>query len=505
MTKSTQGKPNVLLAAILLAVVIVPMGVSGTGVALPYIASDLGSHPAQLQWVVNGFNLTFAVFSLVAGSISDHLGRKRGLLLGSLIFGLSSILSALAPNLIVLDIARGIAGIGAAIIFACSGALLAVTFSGAASARAFALFGTAAGVGLGLGPTVSSLAIAVTGWKGIFWFSTVAIGISIILALASNIRDTSTTSQSKVDYPGAVTFAASLSLIITGIAQSNTWGWASPGTVTLICLGIALFAAFILIEKKAANPLLDLSLLKSPRLVGLLSVPVAGAIGFVTLLTYYPTFLTTVWGLSSQKLGIAMLIMTIPVVIGPLIAGKLYNKGVSAKIILSSSIVFFALGAALLTLQDTTPNIPSLVIPFLIIGLGFGLGVGLVNGQAIGSVPEEKSGMVSGLVSTVRLGSEAIVVAVFAGILSTSVGTGVKKILPDNIPEADKKEIINKVVSGEIGGIHTPDIAINSLQAAFSQGLTPILWTLAAISLMLSIAVAALLSNRNTEAKATEG
>lgn len=221
------------------------MGVSGTGVALPYIASDLGSHPTRLQWVVNGFNLTFAVFSLVAGSISDHLGRKRGLLLGSFIFGLSGVLSALAPNLIILDIARGIAGIGAAIIFACSGALLAVTFSGSASARAFDLFGTAAGVGLGLGPTVSSLAIAATGWKGIFWFSAVAISISIFLTLASRIRDTSTPNQSKVDYPGAITFAASLSLIITGIAQSNTWGWTSLGTVTLICLGMVLFIAFI--------------------------------------------------------------------------------------------------------------------------------------------------------------------------------------------------------------------------------------------------------------------
>lgn len=175
-------------------------------------------------------------------------------------------------------------------------------------------------------------------------------------------------------------------------------------------------------------------------MVGLLSVPVAGAIGFVTLLTYYPTFLTIVWKLSSQKLGMVMLILTIPVVIGPLIAGKLYNKGVPAQIILSSSIAFFALGAALLTVQDTTPSIPSLIIPFLIIGLGFGLGVGLVDGQAIGSVPEEKSGMVSGLVSTVRLGSEAIVVAVFAGILSTSVGAGVKKTLPDKIAEEDQKE-----------------------------------------------------------------
>ncbi|RZL75742.1 MAG: MFS transporter, partial [Rhodococcus sp. (in: high G+C Gram-positive bacteria)] len=162
-TVTSSAKPNLLLAAILLGVVVVPTGVSGTGVALPHIAADLGSDPALLQWVVNGFNLTFAVFSLVAGSIADHLGRRRGLVLGGALFAGAAVLSAVAPSLLLLDVGRALAGIGAAIIFACSGALLAITFDGAAAARAFALFGTAAGVGLGLGPTISSTAIALVG------------------------------------------------------------------------------------------------------------------------------------------------------------------------------------------------------------------------------------------------------------------------------------------------------------------------------------------------------
>lgn len=488
----TPGNPTLLLAAILLGVVVVPTGVSGTGVALPHIAADLGSQPTQLQWVVNGFNLTFAVFSLVAGSIADHLGRRRGLLLGGGLFAAAAVLSALAPNLIVLDLGRALAGIGAAIIFACSGALLAITFSGKAAARAFALFGTAAGVGLGLGPSISSGAIALVGWTGIFWFNAIAIAVSAALVAASGVHDSPTVGAGRLDYRGAVVFAASLTLVIAGVAQSNSWGWASPGTIGTIVVGIVLLGVFALLQAKTANPLLDLSLLRSPRLVGLLTVPVAGAIGFVTLLTYYPTFLTSVWQLDTGVVGLVMLVMTVPVIVGPLVAGALHTRGAPISAILGTSVVFFVLGAALLTRMDTTPDIIGLTLPFVLLGLGFGLGVGLVDGQAIGSVPEEKSGMVSGLVSTVRLGSEAVMVAVFAGALTSGVGAKVRESLPDGLDADRQREVVDKTVTGEIVNLPA-EFDLDSLRRAFSDGLTPLLWAIVVLSAIFAAAIVVLL------------
>lgn len=490
-SSSRNGNPAVLLAAILLSVVVVPTGVSGTGVALPHIAADLGSQPAQLQWVVNGFNLTFAVFSLVAGSIADHLGRRRGLLLGGGVFTAAGVLSALAPNLVVLDLARALAGIGAAIVFACSGALLAITFSGKAAARAFALFGTAAGVGLGLGPSISSAAIALGGWTGIFWFNAVAMVVSVALVVTSGVHDSPVEHAGRIDYRGAVVFAASLSLVIAGVAQSNSWGWASPGTIGLVVAGVLLLAVFVLLQHVTANPLLDLSLLRSPRLVGLLLVPVAGAIGFVTLLTYYPTFLTSVWQLGSGAIGGVMLIMTVPVIVGPLIAGALHSRGVPAWIILGGSVGLYVIGAAWLTREGTAADVPGLIGPFILLGLGFGLGVGLVDGQAIGSVPEEKSGMVSGLVSTVRLGSEAVVVAVFAGALSAVVGGKVRQVLPENLSPDAQRAIVDRVITGEIRDV--TGVATGSLRTAFAEGLVPLLWAIAAASAVLTVVVVVLL------------
>ncbi|WP_083912207.1 MFS transporter [Corynebacterium mastitidis] len=499
MDNKLQEKPNILLTAILLSVTIVPMGVSGTGVTLPHIASELGAQPTQLQWVVNAFNLTFAVFSLVAGSLADHFGRTRGLIVGSFIFTLSAALSAVAPNLMFLDVARALAGVGAAIVFSCSGALLAITFSGKASARAFSLFGTAAGVGLGFGPTVSSLTIAVTGWSGIFWFSAAAMSLSIALILYSRVKDAPNPTATKIDYVGALIFTSSITLTITGISQGNAWGWSTPRTLTTLLLGIILFIGFLQIERRVQHPLLDFGLLRSPQLLGLLLVPTAGAIGFVTLLTYYPILLTGAWELSPGALGMTMLIMTAPVIFGPLIAGKLHDRGIPSWTILGGSISFFSIGSALLTFQGLTPHPPSLVISFLMIGLGFGLGVGLVDSQAIGSVPEEKSGMASGLVSTVRLGSEAIAVAIFGGILNTIIGLRVQEYLLSSFSQEEKEAILNAVTTGEISGIDTPGVSSHLLKTTLLEGFSSLLWSIFTLTIALSVMVTALLRRSNAE------
>lgn len=497
MSKQHKGKPNILLTAILLGVIVVPMGVSGTGVALPYIATDLGEQTTQLQWVVNGFNLTFAAFSLVAGSIADKLGHRRGLLLGYSIFGLSGVISALVPTLIFLDLARSLAGIGAALIFSCSGALLATNFSGKESKRAFALFGTAAGIGLGLGPTISAITISLAGWRGIFLLSAASILISIALTLIAQVPEAQMPMPGTINLPGALIFITTLTLIIAGISQSSTWGWTAPGTIVLLLSGITFLLAFLWEERRSRNPLLDIRSLASPKLIGLLLVPSAGAIGFVTLLTYYPTFLTGVWNLPPTTLGTVMLIMTVPVILGPLLAGKLHKIGVSTGTILGGSIILLALGSALLTQQGLTTNIPSLIPPFLITGLGFGLGVGLVDEQAIRLVPKEKSGMASGLVSTVRLGSEAICVAVFAGILTANVKENAIKLLPENIAKEEKERIAYSIASGETENIKVQGVEIELFHTILNQAMTPLLWGIAAISAAASIFIITLLrSNR---------
>ncbi|MFJ4653974.1 MFS transporter [Nocardia sp. NPDC088792] len=489
---------GVLLAAVLVAVLVVPTGVSGTGVALPRIAEDLGSAPGALQWVVNGFNLTFAAFSLVAGSLADHLGLRRGFLVGAALFFLASVASALAPAIVVLDIARALAGVGAATIFACGGALLSSKFEGAQRTRVFALFGTIAGVGLGFGPSISAAAIGVVGWPGMFVVNAVLILIAFGLAVFSGVRDVAHAERPPIDYRGAALFASGLALVIAGIVQSNTWGWGGVGTLALLALGVLVLAGFALAQRRTANPLLDLTLLRNPTLVGLLLVPVAGAVGFVALLTYFPTFLTVVWGLSTTTVGAVMLIMTVPVIVSPILAGRLAHQGVSPRLILTVSVALYVAGAAWLTVVGVDRTIASIIGPLVLLGAGFGLGVGLVDGQAIGSVPPAKAGMVSGLVSTVRLGSEAVVVAVYGSVLATVVSGRVHDLLPASL---SKHVVDQAAVATAAGDLSTVDAAVDKsvLAHAYNGAIHPVLWVLAAVSILFVLLVAVLLRPETEE------
>lgn len=494
------GRPALLLAAVLVAVLVVPTGVSGTGVALPDIAADLGTAPTALQWVVNGFNLTFAAFSLVAGSLADHLGLRRGFLLGTAVFFAASVTSALAPAILVLDLARALAGVGAATIFACGGALLATQFEGAARTRAFALFGTVAGVGLGFGPSLSAGAIALVGWPGMFVVNAVLIVVAAGLALRCGVTDQVAPDRPPIDYRGAALFASGLALVIAGIVQSSSWGWTAPGTLAVELAGIALLGLFVAAQRRSVNPLLDLSLLTNPTLLGLLLVPVAGAVGFVTLLTYLPTFLTAVWEMSTATVGFVMLIMTVPVIVAPIVAGRLAHRGVSVRVILTVSVALYVLGTAWITIVDTDRAVLLVVGPLILLGLGFGLGVGLVDGAAIGSVPPAKSGMVSGLVATVRLGSEAIAVAVYGSVLATLVSHEVHRLLPGGLPDQVIDDAAAATAAGDLAGVD-PAVDPALLHQAYNTAIHPALWALAGISAVFVLFVAALLRSRQPAAE----
>lgn len=254
-----------VLPVVLAAQFVVPMSISGTALALPVIAGDLGTDPTPLQWVVNGFNIAFALFTVVWGAVSDRIGHRTSFRIGVVLTAVASAVSAVAPSLYLLDVARVFAGIGAAAVLVGSTSILSLHFHGTARATAFALFGTVNGLGLALGPTISGLLVAAFEWRGVF------------------------------------------------AAQAVVLAAAAIGTVALPTLR----------TESTAHRLLDFSLLRNRRFLALCLVPVAGAIGFVTLLTYLPAALSAVASLTPGLAGVFMLAMTVPVLLAPLTVARL--------------------------------------------------------------------------------------------------------------------------------------------------------------------------------------
>jgi predicted MFS family arabinose efflux permease len=490
-TAAHRGRRDaVLLAGILLACVTVPTAVSGSGVALPSIARDTDASVTSLQWVVNAFNLAFAASTLLAGSLADLFGRQRGFAAGVGLFLVASVLSAVAGSAIVLDVARALAGVGAAAIFACGSAVLAVRFSGPAQARAFALLGTAAGIGLGIGPSIAGGLIDLAGWQALFVAGALSAALVLVLVWWGRDEEPHLRTEATIDRPGSITFVAGLLLLMVAIVQSSQWGWLSASTLVLLAAAAGLLAAFAAIERRADHPLLDLALLRDRQLVGLILVPVVAAVGFVTLLTYLPTYMSTVWGDGTGEAGLKMLLMTVPVVVAPLLAGVAVNRGATARQVIIASLVLLVAGPVALLLIGPGTSVWVAAPGMIAVGAGFGLGVGLVDGQAIARVPTSRSGMAAGLVNTSRLGSEAIAVATYgaalASLLASRIDGDLRAALGGGV---DVHAVAGDVSAGKLsalGSAADPAALTRAVQLAYDNSLHAVLIGLAVLALALA-------------------
>lgn len=359
-------RPRLLLAVILLAQFVIPLSISGTAVALPTIAGELGSDPAPLQWVVNGFNVAFAICTIAWGVWSDRIGYTRSFQIGIIIAAAGGAISAFAPTIGLLDSGRVIAGIGSAAVLTGAAPILSHLFHGKAKAKAFALFGTINGLGLAAGPAVSGLLLSVWGWRGIFAAHTIVLLIALI------------------------------------------------GTVRLPLLGRG---------GTSLQEILDFSALRAPGFLAMSLVPVAGAIGFVTFLTYLPSALGAIHGLAAGATGALMLVMTIPVLIAPTIVHRILERTritPTAMVVISFACLVLGGTGVLLLLRPDLPVMAG-VAPMILLGLGFGLPLGFVDAEALAAVPAERAGAASGVFNLLRIGSEAVFVAVYAAILTTVI------------------------------------------------------------------------------------
>ncbi|SED90036.1 Cyanate permease [Streptomyces misionensis] len=363
--------PWFLTPVILLTMFVLPISIAGTAIALPDISRDLGDSPTALQWVVNGFNVSFALFTLVWGALSDRLGHKRTFMIGSLFILGASVLSVVSPNLYVLDAGRLLAGVGGAAVATGGTALLSNAYSGARRARAFALLGTTVGLGLAAGPTLSGGLVTFVGWQGVF---AAAGAISIVALLAGGALPK--------DHRHPV--------------EGN-------------------------------RKLIDFSPVRNRYFLAVILVPVAGSLGYVTLLTYLPVALSAVLGMSAGQAGVFLLPLTLPVLVAPVLATTLVHRvrRITPMVIINVSLAVLVVGdLGMLLLGPDAPKW-TLVLPMVLLGFGWGLPIGLIDGEALAAVPARSAGAAAGVLNFVRLGSEAAAVGVYAavtaGLLSARV------------------------------------------------------------------------------------
>jgi MFS family permease len=482
---------TLILSAVCLAAVLLPMSFSGGAVATPAISRDLGGSPVALNWITNAFMLTFGGFQMAAGALADEFGRKRLFTIGVALFATISLALSFAPSVLALDLLRAAQGLAAAATLAGGASSLAQEFEGHARTRAFSILGTTFGTGLAFGPLLAGFLTETFGWRSIF----VSVAIVAVLALvfgAPRMRESRDPDAAGLDWLGTITFTGSLSLFTFGVIQAPASGWTSLLIIVLLAGAAVALAAFIVVETRIARPMLDLSLFRYPRFVGVQVLPIATCYCYIVLLILLPLRFIGVEGHSEIDAGLLMLALSAPMLVVPSLAATL-TRWVSAGVISSVGLLIAAAGLMLLSRVDLDASGHALVIPMLLIGLGASMPWGLMDGLSVSVVPTERAGMATGIFNTTRVAGEGVALAIVSAILAALSQATLRGVLPnaDAAMSARIAAAAQRISTGDLGHAATllPGIGRSVLSQSYADAFRDLLYILTAITIAAAVAV----------------
>ncbi len=404
------------LIAVCLGTFMLLIDVTIVNVALPDLTKDLGARFSQLQWVIDIYALALAALLLGAGSIADAIGLKKVYLAGLSLFALASLACGTAQDVNWLIAARGLQGIGGAAMFATTIALINHSYQGRDRGTAYGVWGAVSGAGAGAGVVVGGVLTQYLSWHWVFLvnlpISAVAIALSAVVFTDGERR------RVRLDVSGMILFTAAAGLITFAIIRAGEDGWTSGGAVIAFVVGVLALVAFVLVQRRHENPLVDLKLLRSAAFTGatlaslLLSFSAFGALALISI------WLQSVIGLDPLGAGLALLPLA---GVAFVVAGGLGRRmnGLHPALPIAGGLLFIGVGGLLLNLVQKDSSWAALLPGLIVIGIGVGLSNPPLTSAALAAVPRERSGMASGIVNTARQLGLAFGVAIF-GTLFTS-------------------------------------------------------------------------------------
>lgn len=479
-----------LLAACLTGILI-PLCFTGPAVVLPSISQELGGTAIQLNWVVNGYILTYGSAMMAAGSLTDIYGRKRVWLAGLALFALVTFAIPLAPSVAWIDALRLVQGLGGAAAFAGAMSSLAQTFHGPIRTRVFSLLGTTFGIGLAFGPLAAGGLVEMAGWRWVF-LATALIGVAGFLLVWVSATESRDPDSTGLDWPGALSFTAALTLFTYGILLAPEEGWRSALVLGTLLASVILFIAFVLIERRVTRPMLDLSLFGNGRFVGVQVLAASPAFFFVTLIVMLPGRFIGIDGLGALDAGKMMIALATPLLIVPFLAALL-SRWFTSGLLSGIGLLLVAVGLVWLGLVLAGGAGPALIAPLALIGIGIGLPWGLMDAMAVSVVEKERAGMATGIFNAVRVSADGIAIAIVGALLAILVQGGLLSALST----IDPAVVIESANRAALGDLHQASTLLPGertlLLATYDTAFRWVLYVLAAASALTALLVFALL------------
>ncbi len=465
----TQRAKNLALALLAMAQFVVVLDASIVNVALPSIGRDLEFAQEDLSWVINAYTLTFGGFLLLGGRLADLLGRRRMFIWGMWLFAVASLAGGLAQTDIWLVVARGVQGLGAALISPAALAIVTTTFrEGAERNKALGVWGAVAGSGGAAGVLLGGILTETLGWEWVLYVNT-PIGIAAALLAPRLLEDSRDERNPSFDFAGAFSVTAGLALLVYTLVDAEGAGWGSTQTLVLGGISLALLAAFLVIEARQRYPLMPFSIFRLRTLRGANVIGLLIGMSLFSMFFFISLYMQQVLGYEPLKAGLAYLPLAGLIIVSAGVASQLVTR-IGFKPTLIVGLLFIAAGLIWFA-QVSAPGgtyVGDVLFPSMLAAVGLGFAFVPVTIAAVTDTKPDEAGLASGLINTSQQIGGALGLALLATIANTRTTDALE--------------------SGE----RNPAVALTEgFQAAFLVG--------AGLALLAAVLAATLISSRDSK------
>ena len=434
------------LGAMCFALFMVMLDNTVVNVALPSIQRDLDADISDLEWVVNGYTLTFAVLIATGGRLGDIFGRRSMFLVGVVIFALTSATAGLAVNSEMLIASRAVQGIGAALMMPATLSIVTHAFPANERGKAIGTWAGVSALALSIGPVVGGFLTEHVGWQAIFFINLPVAAGAIVATLFAVRESRDETVERRVDYPGIVALTAGLTAIVLALIEGNAWGWTSPQIIGLLAGGALSLVAFAAIELRVRAPMVEFSLFKSRQFIG--STMVAFIITFAMMGSFFfmALYLQDILGYGALEAGIRFLPTTVVIAVIAPLAGRLSDR-FGPVWPMGTGLAILSVSMYLFSLIDISTTYNGLILPFVLMGAGIALVMSPMSTAAMNAVSVQKAGVASGVLQMSRMVGGTVGVAATGAIFQSQLGSGFDPASLIEAPDAAQAAFVDALSS----------------------------------------------------------
>ncbi|NYH15806.1 MFS transporter [Paraburkholderia bryophila] len=447
-------KNTLALGAVCLASLMFGLEISSVPVILPTLERVLHGDFKGMQWIMNAYTLAVTTVLMATGTLADRFGRRRIFVIGIALFGVTSLICGLAESVPTLIVARLLQGASGGAMLICQVAVLSHQFSdGPERARAFSAWGIIFGIGLGFGPIIGGMIVAVSSWQWVFWVHAVLAIVTLMLVFGG-VQESRDPHAHTLDIAGIVTLSLAVFGLVYFITQVSELGLSSPRAIFVLVATTLAFVAFLCAERFSARPMFDFSVFRIPQFSGALMGSAGMNFSFWPFMIYLPIYFQISLGYDSVSAGLALLAYTLPTLLFPPLGERLalrYGSGIA----IPAGLLTIGVGFMLMKLGSSVahPGVWSMLPGCVLAGAGLGLTNTPVTNTTTAAVPPERAGMASGIDMSARMITLAINIALMGAILVGGILFELKARLPGALDTMSLGRLAEKIAAGDADAV----------------------------------------------------